>query len=178
MPKMLFLISVVLLVSCIEPRNDSPHPSQDANKSSILQSINRNRTDEVKLVKKPEFSLYLPMSFVEQTIEVEDSKLWEFGDENITVFVESGLETMTIDRSLERHDQYREEVTTIGGERVKIVSFSYGQESSLLKDPEKSLVLAGHFMKANRDLIVWINFRSERYRPVAMGIVESLRLRG
>jgi hypothetical protein len=132
------------------------------------------------LVTGDYFSLTVPRSLRENATQGEDSELWEFSNENITVNIESGPFAMTLEDNLRVYPEYREEWKMIGEEKVKIISFTYGEQSHTLRDPSKKNVVAGFFPKSGNvksNLTLWISFRSVSERQAAIDIIESVRFK-
>lgn len=139
-----------------------------------------DETSKGKLVTGDYFSLLVPPSLSENVTKGEDSKLWEFSDEDITVNIESGPFAMTLESNLQIYPEYKEKWKTIGEAKGKIISFNYGEKSHTLRDPSKNNVVAGYFPKSEKvksNLTIWISFRSVSEMQTAIDILESVRFR-
>jgi hypothetical protein len=174
------LIFLVLLTICCisEPRIERVTETYVEPSPSPLSGITKIDSSESRPITRSFFALSIPKSLREQSVKGMDSNMWEFSNDDITVSLESGPLTMTLEDWLKNYSDYTEEWKTIDGELVKTVSFNYGPQSHTLNDPSKNNIVAVHFPRSartNNNLTVWVSFRSPRNRQTAIDIIESVR---
>lgn len=171
---LLRLIAFLLLAlgSC-SMRYDVPH-------KAVVPTVQNPSwwKNESRLVTTEVFSVVLPRSLRDVPVVKDDSPLWKFADENMTVTIETGPYAADYGDYLKSYPEYWEEQRSIDGELVKLVSFNYGDKSHTLLEPSKQYLVGVHFNTSDgvkTELTAQVHFRSDSDKQRAIDIIGSIR---
>lgn len=177
MTKIVFFSLFALLINCAGPENQ-PTPKAE-NLRQCVSGTSVPLPDTEKVVELDFFALCVPKSFEEREVSNKDTELWKFSDNRLHLSVEAGTYAARLD-SLKDFPEYNEEWISVDNEKAKLVSFTYGERSNLLKDPNLKQVVAAYFPESPRvktNLVIWLSFETKEDTESAIGIVRSVKFK-